>query len=113
MHAVHDEVARRETFVVVGALPRAARPAVHAAAAGEVGFGDDRELHAGQHDAAVERRDHHVHAGRAATPGSPSSIAVTRSTTTPSPTSSCSMRSAEPGALGRDEHAEPVGAQLR
>ena len=64
MHAVHDVVALRETFVVVGAAARATRPAVHAATAGEVGFGHDRELHARQHHAAVERRDHDVHAGR-------------------------------------------------
>ena len=53
VHAVHDEVARGETFVVVDARARATRPAVHAPATGEVGLGDERELHA----RAARRRD--------------------------------------------------------
>ena len=65
VHAVHDVVALGETLVVVDAAARAARPAVNAAAAGQIGLGDDRELDPGEHDAAIERRDHHVHARRA------------------------------------------------
>ena len=62
MHAVHDVIALGETFVVVGAPARAARAAVDAPPTGEIGFGDDRELHTGQQHAAIERRDHDVHA---------------------------------------------------
>ena len=65
VHAVHDEVADGQAFVVVETLARAARPAVHAPATGEVGLGDERELLRGQHRAAVERRDDDVDARRA------------------------------------------------
>ena len=53
VHAVHDEVADGQAFVVVETLARAARAAVHAPAAGEVGFGDERDAVA----SAAPRRD--------------------------------------------------------
>ena len=59
---VHDVVALRETFVVVGRPAGPARPAVDTPAAGEVGLGDDRELYAGQEHTAIQRRDDDVHA---------------------------------------------------
>ena len=54
---VHDVVARLERVVVVDPAARAARAAVHAPTAGEVGLGDERELGAREHDAPLERRD--------------------------------------------------------
>jgi hypothetical protein len=63
VYAVHDVVADRQAFVVVGAATHAARAAVHPPASGEVGLGDDRELRDGEHRAAVEGRDDDVHAG--------------------------------------------------
>ena len=57
VHLVHDEVAGLQVLVVVDGLARLARAAVHAAAAGEVGLGDEREPGAGHDDAALERRD--------------------------------------------------------
>ena len=59
MHLVHDEVARLEVVVVVDRLARAAGGAVHAAAAGEVALGHQREVRGGQDHAALERRDEH------------------------------------------------------
>ncbi len=60
VHAVHDEVVCREAFVVIGGFACASRLAMHAPAPGEIGFGDERELHGRQHDAAVERGDDDV-----------------------------------------------------
>ena len=57
VHVVHDVVARLERVVVVGAAARAARASVHAATAGEVGFGDERELRRRQHHPAADGRD--------------------------------------------------------
>ena len=86
-----------EALVVVRPLPRATRRAVHAPAAGEVGLGDERELRAGQHRAAIERRDHDV--GRRAD--------LARVI--------CSIaRSSEPRAFGRRRATrKPVAAQPR
>ena len=61
---VHDVVARFERVVVVLTAARAARPAVHASATGEVGLGHERELRAGEDDAAFERRDRQPHRAR-------------------------------------------------
>ena len=94
VHAVHDEVTRGQPFVVVLPAPRAARRAVDAPAAGEVGFGDEREMRAGQHRAAIERRDHDV--GGRADLGEDLLDARLGA-----------------GAFGGDEHAEAVGAQAR
>ena len=101
MHAVHDVVARRRGLRSSRRRARAARRAVHAAAAGEVGFGDERELRAGQHHAAVERRDDDVRTGRRARGvGSP-----TRSTSTPSPASTVAQAVAPSRCPRPREHA--------
>ena len=68
MHVVDDVVAGLEVVVVVGPATRAARATVHPAAAGEVGFGHEREVRARQHDAAFEwRGDEPDRAGRGLT----------------------------------------------
>jgi hypothetical protein len=92
VHAVHDEVSRRKTLVVVLALARAARRAVHPSPPGEIRLGDQREMRAGQHRAAVERRDDDI-GGRA---DFGEDLLDARLGT---------------AALGGDEHAETVLAQ--
>ncbi len=57
VHVVHHVVAGLQCVVVVGAASRAARPAVHPAAAGEVGLGDECQSRARQHHAAFQGRD--------------------------------------------------------
>ena len=64
MLVVHDVVAGLEVVVVVLAATRTARAAVHAPPTGEVGFGDEREVCARQHDTAFERRDQQAHRAR-------------------------------------------------
>ena len=68
VHAVHDEIADGETFVVIETLARTARTPVDAPAAGEVRLGDERDLLRRQDRAAIERSNDDVDARAPATP---------------------------------------------
>ena len=90
VHAVHDEVAGREAFVVIGAAP-APRCAVHTPAAGEVGLGDEREARS-----EGPRRDRAVRPRRRRRPDLRQDLFDAR---------------LRPPAFGRDEHAKSVAPQ--
>ena len=99
---VHDVIAGREGVVEVDAATSAARPAVDATATGEVGFGEERDLHAREHDAPFERRDPHADDARRAA-GRLRLDAVARE----------DVREPVGGtrALGRDHDPVPLGSQ--
>ena len=110
VHAVNDEVADRETFVVIDSLAGAARVAVNAPPPGEVGLGHERDLLCGEHRAAIERGDHDVDARRLEHGAAVGDVgdAVDRDAFVDEDLLDA-VRAA--GALGRDEH--PVSVALR
>ncbi len=61
---VHDVVTGLERLVVVVTAASTTRATVHAPTPGEVGFGDERELHTREHHPAFEGRDEEPHRAR-------------------------------------------------